>query len=323
MKPQENIHSLTGGFHGVEEFVTALQFLWLKEVKSEGDSPEISHEKTVKRLEELLHRFGDFYAHTKFDNIKPNEIKSYKLKENSSNEYAAINSWKGKGAKELSLDVEPWITFINYYTEKYGYEFLVNKEIQKKVFKENKTLEQMLKDIYLLKPTDKFIMYGEKKDISGRTHDHFETDGGYPDLIYMRPEWYLIYVKNLTWLISLRYNIKDSKLDFKIFERMVDFAVANTCSMKGIIDYKIAKIRGKRFFYIPVFYSSPNRFAASWDALFITDYLSGANDAKNNSLKYMVTNGDVGIAEEVKGKVKISFVTDDFSYSTEAFKISF
>ena len=139
----------------------------------------------------------------------------------------------------------------------------------------------------------------------------------------MRPEWYLYYVKNLAWLLSIRYKIDQSKLDYKLFKKMVDFSSVHKCSMKGIIDYEIAKIRGKRIVYIPVFYSSPNRAAASLDALFNTDYLTGAKSAKDNTIKYMQENGVTGTVEELKGNVKISFVTEDFFYSTKAFKITF
>ncbi len=319
--PQEDIHSLTGGFHGIEEFITALKFLWLKEVKTEGDSPEKIKKNTIKRLGELLHRFGDTYAHTKFDNIKPEDIIAYNLKNDSQKELLAIKSWKGQGAKQLSDDVNPWINFINYYTKEYGYSFLTDKEIQKKVFKENKTLEEMLKDIYLLKPTDKFIMYGEKKDISGRTHDHFETDKGYPDLIYMRPEWYLYYVKNLAWLLSIRYNLDEKKLDVSVFEKMTRFVSRNKCSMKGIIDFEIAKIRKRKMFYIPVFYSSPKRAMASVDAVFNTDYMNSAENAKDFTSKYMKEQGLNAVVEEIEGNIKVSFISDDFFYSTQAFKI--
>lgn len=48
---------------------------------------------------------------------------------------------------------------------------------------------------------------------------------------------------------------------------MTKFATDNKCSLKGIIDYEIAKKRGKKVFYIPVFYSSPTRFFASLDAI--------------------------------------------------------
>jgi hypothetical protein len=36
---QGSIHSLTGGFHGIEEFMTAVKFLWLKiDPKNREDS---------------------------------------------------------------------------------------------------------------------------------------------------------------------------------------------------------------------------------------------------------------------------------------------
>ncbi len=317
---QEDIHTLTGGFHGVEEFTTALKFLWLKD---RGNKKE-----TTKRLGELLHRFGDTYAHTKFDNLKPENLSSYDLHKSAKNEMLAIESWTGQGTKKLSEDIEPWITFINFYTKKYGYIFLTNEEIQKKVFKNNKTLEDVLHDIYLLNSSDKFVMYGEKKEEllgmgTGRTGDHFVTDRGYPDLIYMRPEWYLCYVKNLAWLLSIRYKLNEKKLNISVFEKMMNFISKNKCSMKGIIDFEIAKIRKKKVFYIPVFYSSPNRTMASVDAVFNTNYMGSAEDAKNYTLEYMKESGINGIVEEIKGNVKISFMSDDFFYRTKAFKIKY
>ena len=53
---------------------------------------------------------------------------------------------------------------------------------------------------------------------------------------------------------------------------MFKFATDNKCSLKGIIDYEIAKKRKKREFYIPVYYSSPKRVAASFEATLLTDY---------------------------------------------------
>ena len=47
-------------------------------------------------------------------------------------------------------DFRIYMSTKDYYTKEYGYSFLTDKEIQKKVFKENRTLEEMLKDIYLI-----------------------------------------------------------------------------------------------------------------------------------------------------------------------------
>ncbi len=47
---QESIHALTGGFHGVEEFFTAIKILY-------------TPNKNITKIGELLHRFGDSYAH--------------------------------------------------------------------------------------------------------------------------------------------------------------------------------------------------------------------------------------------------------------------
>ena len=105
------------------------------------------------------------------------------------------------------------------------------------------------------------------------TTEHLTIDGGYPDKIYIRPDWYLCYVENLAWLISIKFKLDLNKLDISVFKKMVNFVSKNKCSMKGIIDFEIAKQRNKKEFYIPVFYSSPLRVLASGDAVFNTDYL--------------------------------------------------
>lgn len=105
------------------------------------------------------------------------------------------------------------------------------------------------------------------------TTEHLTIDGGYPDMFYIRPDWYLCYVENLAWLISIKFKLDLNKLDISVFKKMVNFVSKNKCSMKGIIDFEIAKQRNKKEFYIPVFYSSPLRVLASGDAVFNTDYL--------------------------------------------------
>ncbi len=37
------------------------------------------------------------------------------------------------------------------------------------------------------------------------TTENLTIDGGYPDMIYIRPDWYLCYVENLAWLISIKF----------------------------------------------------------------------------------------------------------------------
>lgn len=113
---QGPVHSLTGGFHGIEEFMTAVKFLWLK------IDPN-NREDSIRQLGELLHRFGDTYAHSKLDNVKPKDLIAYDLHSGNKNLPLAISSWKGQGGKVLAEDVEPWIMRINQYTKKYGYDF--------------------------------------------------------------------------------------------------------------------------------------------------------------------------------------------------------
>lgn len=168
--------------------------------------------------------------------------------------------------------------------------FFTSYTKQREVFK-GKTLKEVLNDIYLVNHTDKYIMYGGEKNILGITKDHAFSDGSFPDKIYLRPKWYLDYVKNLAWLLSAKYNLNGANFDIKIFEKMTTFAVSNKCSLKGLIDYEIAKKKQKTKFYIPVLYSNPNRIAASYDAVKNTDYYQTALDVVEKAKLYISKDG--------------------------------
>ncbi|PWS28677.1 hypothetical protein DHW03_02185 [Pedobacter yonginense] len=302
---QQQTHSLTGGFHGVEEFITALKILY-------------TPNGNVKEIGELLHRYGDTYAHTKFDNIKPNDIDSYELKDADSTVVnLAIDSWKGKGALGIAKRVEPWIQYFNYYTKKYGLQFLTDESLQKRHL-HNKTIEQVMRDVYLIKPTDKFRMYG--RDFF--TFNHFISDGGYPDLIYMRPDWYLSYVKNLSWIIAKKYNLDESKLDLNVFNKMIDFAKSERASLKGIIDYEIAKKLGAQEVYIPIFYAKSYMLIAMADAKWLTDYSAIAKKALALTQKYILMDGRKDVVGSLEVSIKMKNNRSD-SFKTNGFKISF
>ncbi|MBE0393083.1 hypothetical protein BJQ96_02945 [Flavobacterium sp. PL0002] len=279
---------------------------------------------------ELLHRFGDTYAHTKFDNLLPKDLKSYKLSENpekSGKAEKARKEWKYETGEMLAEKIPDWIIFINYNVDKYGYSFFTNLFIQRKVF-QGKTFSEYLREVYLLKSSDKFILYGGKKKTvmwisTGITGDHFETDAGYPDMIYMRPEWYLNYVKNLTWILAYRFKLNLKKFDISVFNEMVRFSVENKCSLKGIIDFEIAKKRNKNEVFIPVFYSKINRGWASIDAVYNTDYLDTANSVLSNTKKYIKRSKALIINEGNEthyGKVKIQLKKEGSWYNYGDYK---
>jgi len=272
--PQQEIHALTGGFHGIEEFFTAIKFL---------NTPT----NDIKGLGELLHRFGDTYAHTQINNLIPEDVKeAADLKSMDSitlKKY--MSTWKMDEGANLAYNVKPWIKFFNYYLKEYGMDFLKNEKHQRLIF-QGKTLKEVLKDIYLKNSTSNFVMYGK----DGPTLDHFDSDGGYPDMIYLRTDWYLFYVQNLAWLISEKYNLDNFKLDLETFKRMTKFIAKNKCSMKGIIDYEIAKFRNQNIFYIPFFYAD-GRILASIDEAAFTNYEKVANDAKDYTIKYLIEQG--------------------------------
>ncbi|MBP1222692.1 fibronectin type III domain-containing protein [Flavobacterium sp. 1355] len=271
---QQEIHSLNGGFHGIEEFFTAIKFLYsaIGDIKTQG---------------ELLHRFGDTYAHTRIGNLKPQDIKeNLNLKEaDDATIKKYIDSWKKiKSETTLGSQVQPWIKFFNYYLQKDGLEFLNSETKQKEIFK-GRTLKEALKDLYLTNNSSGFIMYGEE----GYTGDHFQSDGGYPDQIFLRPDWYHIYVQNLSWLIASKYKLNNLLLNLSVFDKMINFIVRNKCSMKGIIDYEIAKLRNEKVVYVPIYYANGKILAAVDEAL--SDYEKRAVNVVEYTVKYLGEQG--------------------------------
>ncbi|WP_343697487.1 fibronectin type III domain-containing protein [Flavobacterium sp.] len=305
---QQTIHSLTGGFHGIEEFFTAVKFL----------NPQ---ENDISELGKLLHRFGDSYAHSEINNLKPSDIKENIDLSNADSITVQkyIDAWKMESEISLKSEVKPWIKFFNYYLTKYGIKFLNDTSLQISIFK-GKTLKQVLKDVYLSNKSKDFIMYGNPI----LTAEHITTDGGYPDQIYLRTDWYLMYVQNLSWLISEKFKLNQTKLDLEIFKKMTRFVSKNKCSMKGIIDYEISRKLNKKVFYIPVFYSEPQRVLASGDAIFKTNYLKVAEDIVKNTSKYLIEQGIL------QKNIKVEEIDNWFNpkiniegvFVTEAFKIT-
>ncbi|ELY2018431.1 hypothetical protein SL053_002358 [Flavobacterium psychrophilum] len=103
---------------------------------------------------------------------------------------------------------------------------------------------------------------------------------------------------------------------------MLKFATDNKCSMKGIIDYEIAKKRNKKEVSIPVFYSKPKRFFASIDAVINSDYYNTATEVTDNVKKYIILdNKKITLIEVIKGNPKLNFSTGFFN--TLAFKMKF
>ncbi|MFD2240362.1 hypothetical protein ACFSMX_04870 [Flectobacillus roseus] len=262
---QQNIHSLNGGFHGVEEFLTAFKFLY-------------TDKNDVYTLGKLLHRYGDTYAHTSLKNMLPISVSDMHLNEVSQETLnTVIDSWRNISAMPIGDRIEPWITFLNYYINKYGEAFLADKNIQRAVL-EGRTLGEYLGYIYK-QPTDKFVLYGNNT----YTIDHGGSDGLLPDQVYIRPEWYKSYVKNLASLLATKYNLPLSNFNEKIFDQMVDYCVKNKCSMKGIIDYEIKRQLNLKILLIPIFQRPFFRFFLNLDG---NDYVKIAEDASIRAQQY-------------------------------------
>jgi hypothetical protein len=250
---QQETHSLTGGFHGTEELLTALEFLYT----------DINDKKQLGRL---LHRFGDTYAHTDLDNSK---------------------NWEQESEINIKDHLEPWAKYINEAIKIEGLKFLIDEPIQKKYLKD-KNFEDYLSEIWLRDKTSKFKMYGNKF----YTLQHLIKHGSEPDFIIVRPNWYLMYVKNLARIIAYKYNKQEiNSFNIDVFIKMTNYLKKNsikTRTLKGIIDYEIAKKLNKNEVIVPVFYS--NTGAAIVDATGITgnDYQNIAKGIVEQTKQYML-----------------------------------
>ena len=96
------------------------------------------------------------------------------------------------------------------------------------------------------------------------------------------------------------------------------FAIKNKCSLKGIIDYEIAKKLGKNEFIIPIYYPKDS-FLSERDAS-MNNYSKIAIDTKNNTKKYIEENTNRSImVEEIT--TKSGFYGN--LTTTKAYKIKF
>jgi hypothetical protein len=155
------------------------------------------------------------------------------------------------------------------------------------------------------------------------TVQHALIDGSYPDKVYMRPDWYLNYVENLAWLIANKYNLNIGNLEIDVFEKMVSFVKLNKCSMRGIIDYEIAKKRHANHIFVPVFYSNPWRVSASIDATINTNYYAEALKSAKFTLDYIRKDGRICEGFEAQRTWNIKFSIKEGFFNTKAFKLVF
>jgi hypothetical protein len=96
---QTETHSLTNGFHGTEELLTALKFLF---------TPKTNKEE----LGRLLHRYGDTYAHTRLDNATfPIQTDDFSEQER---QLIYLEAWKNIAGEKLDQKLDPWIKYELY-----------------------------------------------------------------------------------------------------------------------------------------------------------------------------------------------------------------
>jgi len=131
------------------------------------------------------------------------------------------------------------------------------------------------------------------------TFEHMSADGGRPDRIGERPDWYLKYVQNLSSMLSVKFNLSDAGLNLGLFQKLAYYArdnndlLGNKVSLIGIMNYEVAVQLGKKDFIIPVFEPSLNIIAY---AAAIKDYIDNGVikgtyfNYVENTKKYLVAN---------------------------------
>jgi hypothetical protein len=281
-------HSLTHGFHNQEELLTALAFLYTDKANK-------------KELGRILHCYGDTYAHTNLN---------------------AVLDWSTADDVDVLPSLEPWLKYIDTLVvsptsvprigtihERAGIcalDFLTDTDIQRH-FLSGKTLYEYL-GVYPY-PMAKYRMYGKKMlGFLPYTGEHFATHKKLPDLIYMRPKWYLTYVKNLAAIIAYKYNKPNEAINLTIFNRMTAFAQRERCSLKGIIDYEISKKLPQpqsNYVMIPVFTAAFGAVGAIVDEVLLSNYLAIAGDIKDKTIQYIreIDNKEILRVETIKENI--------------------
>lgn len=268
----------------------------------------------IKELGEKLHRFGDTYAHTKLSSIDPSALNNLGLDDikdpNAKEVSKVIEAWKNQAGKLIDNDIEPWVKYINLCVKTYGNSFFYNTVLQQRLIANEKmrplTYPQLLKYLYEknITPESKFKMYGTK-DFLFMTTEHAFTDGLWPDRIFLRPEWYLTYVQNLSILLKMKFNLSGN-LDLNTFKQMTNFVVENKKSMKGVIDYEISRFNKEKYVEIPIFQTSVMHPAAA--AIFINyDFDAEAKIAVDLATLYAKKYYEKEVKKSLK-KVKSYFI---------------
>ncbi|WP_435356009.1 hypothetical protein [Emticicia sp. SJ17W-69] len=240
---QKIYHTLNGGFHGVEEFLTAIGIM---------STPT----SDLKTLGFLIHRFGDTYAHTRLRSINPSDLKKLDIKgvnvEDGISEAEAdilqklMLSWQNVSSGMIENKVPEWMQLINEYVRKYGgnldYGLVYKSSVWVNSRGERVKLSDFLIDVYKAyaqNPTKNgnLRLYGCSDCFM--TWEHATVDKANADYIFIRGDWYLSYVKNLAALLKSKFNLS-GQLNIGVFRRMVDYVTKNKCSMRGVIDVEIA-----------------------------------------------------------------------------------
>lgn len=266
----------------------------------------------------LIHRFGDTFAHTRLRAVNVADLSNYNLKEikiedgiSDSESKILIKlakEWKNISNGPINDKIPEWIQILNKQISVFGglpeaqrqmifrdWDYFNNRGDRVK-------LSQFLKNIYNTESTvnntaGKLSLYGAP---DGFTDQHASIDGSLPDYIFVRPEWYLQYVKTLSGLLKYKYNLP-GKIDENIFKDMIKYTVDNKCSMRGVIDVEIAIHEGQN--YVDVY-----KFLTSWrkhllgfavEAAGFTDLELQFKNDKERAERYLTTKKNKKITYKI------------------------
>jgi RHS repeat-associated protein len=120
------------------------------------------------------------------------------------------------------------------------------------------------------------------------TIDHAASDGDKPDLIKNRMDDGIFegYVRNLAGVLSTKYEKYDNEKITKAVNKLLElgeYAKKNNVSLKGIINYEVAAIKGESKFFI----HQPTSLMNSTDAKPLSEHTTSVK----NTSKYLTDKG--------------------------------
>jgi hypothetical protein len=307
-KLQQQLHALTGGYHGVELAVTSYALI-----------------KTQPNNLWLLHRFGDLFSHTKIKNDKNGWTTSVNVIDYINGLDRYIDN-KFLFNSDLSAEPTPYgiqnlqqLGVKSIITESGKVKTILSREQVVSDFIEfllsgiqnsnylGIRLESYNNDILNFLPNaiqNNNIMYGTEQ-VSDFTLGHMwrnifaDYGSGYsPDNIVERTQLYLLYVNQLSQLLAIKYNKQINDNIQQTFSFIIDYVKYSTIDrLDGILAFEIEKYKHPNskeiIFYIPVKYIIKDNLTRQGYIYNKTQNFSEqADEIKEDTYKYFDKSGE-------------------------------